>query len=61
MAGTAADAIAAIGNRILDEREARIARLEAALRQIANGYSSEEDGRPQAFRFAQIARTALKE
>jgi len=43
----------------LSMQDKRIAELEATLREIADGYSAEEDGRPQAFRFSQIARKAL--
>jgi hypothetical protein len=37
----------------------RIAELEAALRSIAEGYSSEADDRPQAFGMSRIARKVL--
>jgi hypothetical protein len=38
----------------------RIAELEAALREIADGYRGSDDDRPQAFRFSQVALKALK-
>lgn len=38
----------------------RIVELEDALRDIADGYRGADDDRPQAFRFSQIARKALK-
>lgn len=44
---------------IQHEAAERIEALEAVLREIADGYRAAEDGRPQAFRFAQIARKAL--
>ena len=43
----------------LERQARRIAELEAALRMIADGYRSSDDGRPQASRFSRIARNAL--
>ena len=59
MAGTSADAIVEMGERMLKEKDARIAHLEAALREIADSYTSELYDRPLAFKMSRIARKAL--